>query len=380
MSVRKREWTTRKGEAREAWIVDYTVNGSRHIETFARKKDADAREAQVTVDVTRGIHTATSKSITVAEAADDWISYIEGQGRERTTIHRYREIVRLHIVPRLGNEKLARLTTPRINVFRDELVKSMSRAMAKKVLVALKATLKDAKRRGNVAQNVASDVSITSHGRINPKLEIGRDIPTRDEIQRIIDAASPGKGRALLLTAALTGMRASELRGLRWSDVDLGKRQIHVRQRADRYRKIGAPKSAAGTRKIPIGDMVVNALREWKLQCPKGTENLVFPTNVGTVEHYPNVVQKYFTPALLAAGVVSKGKPKYGGMHALRHFYASWCINQKKDGGLELPPKTVQTRLGHSSIVMTLDVYGHLFPSHDDGKELAAAERALFAT
>jgi integrase len=380
MSVRKREWTTRKGEAKEAWIVDYTDASGRHIETFERKKDAEAREAQVTVDVAKGVHTAPSKSITVAQAAQDWISYIEGEGRERTTVHRYKEIVRLHIVPRLGNEKLAKLTTPRINAFRDELLKAMSRPMAKKVLVALKATLKDAKRRGNVAQNVASDVSITAHGRNKPKLEIGRDIPTRNEIQRIIDAGKPGKGRALLMTAALTGMRASELRGLRWSDVDLAKRQIHVRQRADRYRKIGAPKSVAGVRTIPIGDMVVNTLREWKLQCPKGTENLVFPTNVGTVEHYPNVVQKYFTPALLAAGVVTKGKPKYGGLHAFRHFYASWCINRKKDGGLELPPKSVQARLGHTSIVMTLDVYGHLFPSHDDGAELAAAERALFAT
>ena len=86
------------------------------------------------------------------------------------------------------------------------MLKSMSRPTAKKVLVALKATLKDAKRRGNVAQNVASDVSITSHGRHKPKLEIGRDIPTRDEIQRTIDAAKPGIGRALLMTAALTGM------------------------------------------------------------------------------------------------------------------------------------------------------------------------------
>jgi integrase len=380
MSVRKREWTTRKGEAREAWIVDYVANGSRHIETFERKKDADAREAEVTVNIDKGVHTATSKSITVAQAAQDWISYIEGEGRERSTIVRYRQLVRIHIVPRIGNEKLAKLTTPRINAFRDGLLKSMSRATAKKVLVAFKGILKDAKRRGNVAQNVASDVSITSHGRIKPKLEIGRDIPTRDEIQRIIDAATPGKGRALLLTAALTGMRASELRGLRWSDVDFTKRQIHVRQRADRYRKIGAPKSAAGTRTIPIGDMVVNTLREWKLQCPKGAENLVFPTLVGTVEYYPNIVQKYFAPALLAAGVVdNKGKPKYG-MHGLRHFYASWCINQKKDGGLELPPKTVQARLGHASIVMTFDRYGHLFPSCDDGTELAAAERALFAT
>src|SRR5262249_30267102 len=154
----------------------------------------------------------------------------------------------LHIVPRLGNEKLAKLTTPRINAFRDELIKDISRATAKKVLAALKALLKDAKRRGNVAQNVASDVSIKISKRDRTKLEVGKNIPTRDEIQRIIDAAEPGKGRALLLTAALTGMRASELRGLRWTDVDLTKRQIHVRQRADKWRTIGQPKSAAGAR------------------------------------------------------------------------------------------------------------------------------------
>ena len=65
--------------------------------------------------------------------------------------------------------------------------------------LALKAILKDAKRRGNVAQNVAADVSITQHGRTRAKLEMGRNIPTRDEIQRMVDAAAPGKARALSL-------------------------------------------------------------------------------------------------------------------------------------------------------------------------------------
>ena len=78
-----------------------------------------------------------------------------------------------------------------------------------------------------------------------------------------------------------------------------------------------------------------------------------------------------------------RGKPvlaaKYTGLHAFRHFYASWCINPRQDGGLELPPKVVQARLGHASIVMTLDTYGHLFPRGDDGAELAAAEKALLA-
>jgi integrase len=209
---------------------------------------------------------------------------------------------------------------------------------------------------------------------------MGRDIPTRDEIRRIIDAAKPGKARTILLTAALTGMRASELRGLRWGDVDLPQRQIHIRQRADRYGTIGQPKSAAGARTIPIEDMVVNSLREWRLACPKGEGDLVFPTSIGTVEYYQNLVRGVLWPSQEAAGVIdAKGEPKYG-MHALRHFYASWCINRRKDGGLELPPKTVQARLGHASIVMTLDIYGHLFPSGDDGAELAAAARALFAT
>jgi integrase len=70
---------------------------------------------------------------------------------------------------------------------------------------------------------------------------------------------------------------------------------------------------------------------------------------------------------------------KYSGLHSLRHFFASWCINRKVDGGLELPAKVVQERLGHSTIAMTLDIYGHLFPRHDDSEELAAAERALLS-
>ena len=72
-------------------------------------------------------------------------------------------------------------------------------------------------------------------------------------------------------------------------------------------------------------------------------------------------------------------RAKYTGLHALRHFYASWCINRRVDGGLELPAKVVQERLGHSSIMITMDVYGHLFPRGDDSAELEAAERSLLA-
>jgi integrase len=376
MSVRKRTWTTRSGERREAWIVDYSdQRGKRHIETFDRKKDADAKHATVKVDVQKGIHTAPSRSITIAEAAADWIRHAKLENREAATVVGYKQLVANHIAPRIGKLKLAHLSTPRIQAFRDELLHDLSRDLARKVLVSVKAILKEARRRGNVAQNVAADVSIRMDARNRTRLEIGRDIPSRDEIKRILAAAPEGRGRALLLTAAFTGLRASELRGLRWEDVDLANAVLRVRQRADRYNTIGRPKSASGERELPIGPMVVNTLRTWKLACPAG--GLVFPTGIGTVEGLNNIVRRMFNPVQIAAGVVDKdGRAKYG-MHAMRHFYASWCINRRQDGGLELPPKSVQARLGHASIVITLDRYGHLFPSHDDGAELAAAERAL---
>ena len=81
MSVRKRKWITRSGEEREAWIVDYVdQHGERHIETFAKKKDADARHAEVKVDVKAGIHVAPSKSVNVKEAGESWIKAAEAAG------------------------------------------------------------------------------------------------------------------------------------------------------------------------------------------------------------------------------------------------------------------------------------------------------------
>src|SRR5262249_38211162 len=139
MSVRRRKWTTRKGEAKECWVGDYVdQNGERHIQTFERKKDADDCHASVKVDVGKGIHTPHSKSLTVAEASENWIKYVELEKRERTTVVQYRNHVDNHINPRIGRERLAKLTTPRIQAFRDDLLAASSRAQAKKVLTSLK--------------------------------------------------------------------------------------------------------------------------------------------------------------------------------------------------------------------------------------------------
>jgi integrase len=381
MSVRKRTWTTSKGESKEAWIVDYPdQEGERHIQTFSRKKEADEFHATVNVEVRQGIHTPHSKGVTVAEAAEDWIASVRLEGRERSTVNQYRQHVKYHISPRIGRERLAKLTTPRVNKFRDDLLANLSRVQARKVLTSLKALLKDAKRRGNVAQNVAQDVSIGADKRGKSRIEVGIDIPAPGEIKRIIHAASDIRWRSLMLTLIFTGLRSSELRGLCWQDVDLRRAELHVRQRVDPFKVIGKLKSDSSDRTIPLGPLVLHALRQWKLVCPKGKLGLVFPNEDGHIEGHVNVIRHIVWPVQVAAGVVNKkGAAKYQGAHAFRHFYASWCINRKQDGGLELPIKTVQQRLGHSTILMTSDVYGHLFPRADDGSELAEAERALMA-
>lgn len=422
MAVRKRKWTTAKGVEKEAWIVDYVDGkGARRLKTFDRKKEADAFAATATVEIREGTHVADSDSTTVKKAGDLWIKACDGL--ERSTRDQYRQHLDLHIVPFIGAEKLSKLSIPTVRGFEDQLRSGnsdlpaedprrepRSPAMIRKILVSLGSLLADAQERGLTARNVVRDMrgkrrkgkERKAERRQKGKIKVGVDLPTREEVKALVGAVE-GRWRPLVLTAIFCGLRASELRGLRWIDVDFDKRAIRVHQRADRFNEIGQPKSEAGERTVPAPPIVINTLREWKLVCPKrptGKQDaegnpirhleFVFPNGLGNVESLANIINRGLMPAQVAAGVVvdtgekdAEGnaivKARYTGMHCLRHFFASWCINRVADGGLGLPPKVVQERLGHSSIMMTMDVYGHLFPRGDDAEELAAAERALLA-
>jgi integrase len=397
MSVRKRAWTTSKGEQKEAWVVDYVDQADkRRLKTFAKKKAADNFAATANVEIRAGVHTADSASVTVAEAGKLWLETGENAGLERSTLAAYRQHLRLHIEPYLGNVKLSQISAPMVREFMDRLARGdmpegraaepRSPAMVRKVRVSLSSLLSDAQERGLVSRNVVRELRKTKHRgaerraqrREKGKLKVGVDIPTREEIKAIVEKVK-GRWRPLLLTVIFTGLRASELRGLRWTDINLEKRELRVSQRADRYSTIGKPKSESGERTVPLTPIVVNTLREWRLACPKSDLGLVFPTGAGNVENHSNIMHRGLGPTLITAGVTTAdGRQKYA-LHAFRHFYASWCINRKVDGGLELPAKIVQERLGHSSIMMTMDVYGHLFPRGDDSAELEAAEKSLLA-
>lgn len=384
MSIRKRKWTNAKGETVERWTADYFDQaGQRHQPLFERKRDAEAFLAQAKVDVRAGVHSPDSGSLTIKEAADLWLFDREDAQLERSTIAQYRQHIELHIVPFIGNIKLSRFSIPALSDYRDALRradKPRSQALIAKVMVSLGSLIGHAKSCGKFSgTNPVRELSRSKRSGENSgrkKLEIGRDIPTREEIKSLL-AAIPADQEPLIQIAVFCGLRASEIRGLRWSDVDLKLGELHVRQRADKYCKIGPPKSRAGNRKVPIPPSLTRQLTEWRDRCPASDSGLVFPTKTGLVQHHKNIVRDLLDPALVKAKLVDQdGSGKYG-LHSLRHFFASWLINRKVDGGREMPLKAVQGLMGHSSIVVTADRYGHLFPRGDDASELADAEASI---
>jgi integrase len=274
---------------------------------------------------------AASKSVTVKAASQSWVASAEASGLERATIKQYNEHVDQHIVPFIGMVKLSDLNAQAVRKFEDVLREAgRSPAMVRKVVGSLGSLLADAQEQGFAARNAVRDLRRNrrrgkerqSEKRQKGKLKVGEDIPMPAEIKVILTHLK-GRWRPILVTAIFTGMRASELRGLRWKDIDLEAGEIHVRQRADRFNEIGKPKSAAGERVVPFGKFVASTLKEWKLSCPKSDFDLVFPNGNGNVESLANIINRGLIPAQVAAGVTvpvldDKGKPQRDAKGKLR--------------------------------------------------------------
>ena len=348
-SIRERAWTGADGTLRRAWQCDLVDQaGKRRHKQFSRRRDADAWLTATRGQVVAGTYTADSVSITVGEASALWLERCARDNLERATLTQYRSHVSYHIVPLIGGMKLSRLTMPMVEGFVDKLLAGgRSRILTKKILTSLKAIIGEAQRRGLSAQNIASGVRIKMAKRHSRKATI----PSREDVRTLLQTVT-GRKRAILITVLFTGLRASELRGLRWCDVDFVSAVVQVRQRADTSGRIGSLKSASGRRDLPMAPLLLNTLREWKLA--SGGHELVFPGRDGRPLCH--------TTIMAAIG---------GRAHPYRHFYASWLIDRG------FGPKRVQALMGHSSIQMTFDTYGHLFPQEDDAERFAAGEQAL---
>lgn len=294
---------------------------------------------------------------TVTDACNSWLRTCERNELERSTLKAYRSHARIHIDPKIGDLLLSDLTRSEVRDFMDELIdEGVSRALVKKIMVSLRAVLSEAVEREWATHNVAAEVKVKRSSRRDAKRI---EIPTKDEIRLIIDNA-PDTHRAMFVTAIFTGLRISELRGLTWEAIDFERKVIRVFQRADEYCEIGLPKSRAGAREIPMAPTVVTVLRDWETRCPESDLGLAFPNSVGKVQNYANIYNRVFKPMLVENGIVDDDGCAKFGIHALRHAAASLFIEQGWN------PKKIQTLLGHASITMTMDVYGHLFENAEE--------------
>lgn len=384
-SIRKRTWLAPDGSERQSWQVDYKdAAGKRRSKQFAKKRDADAHLDAVKRELHDGTHTHHRDSITVSEAADLLVAHAEANDLERSTIDRYRAIGNLHIKPRIGARKLSELTKPMVEDLRLELLRDLSRPMAGKVLAHLSMIINRAMDLGKVGKNVARSVRVAK-----AKRDIEKVIPPdRADLKKMIKAATDDE-RALIMTAITTGLRSSELRGLRWADIDLKGAKITVTQRADQWGVIGPPKSEAGRRTIPIPPQLVAELKRWKLKSPPSSLDLAFPSSTGTPLRHNNMLRRIYFPLQVRAGlgvpkldkageplVDKDGEPvftgKYG-FHDLRHAAASgWIANR-------IDLKRLQVWIGHENVQTTLNVYGHLLVDQERDAELAKnASRDLF--
>jgi integrase len=382
VSIRKRTWLSPSGE-KSSWIIDYRdAQGKRRAKQFGRKKDAESWLTTAAYQLQQGTHTPDSQSITIAKAADLWLARGKREKLETSTLDAYGQHVRLHIIPMCGDRKLSQITRPMAEGWRDQLMDKLSRPMASRVLRSLSAIVNEAQSKGYVAQNVVAGVKVRRAKREKAKVTI----PAKAELKAVLDAArasSEPMALPLAMVVTFAGLRASELRGLPWRCIDLKAATITVEQRADFKNIIGPPKSEAGYRTIPLPPLAVQALRAWKLACPATDEDLVFPSIGKAVMSYRYMSMNIMGAVQIAAGVCTStvGKddqpvfaPLYT-LHEFRHAAASLWIEQRVN------PKRVQRWMGHSSIQVTFDTYGHLFDQADqDGAVAVAVEREVIGT
>ncbi len=203
------------------------------------------------------------------------------------------------------------------------------------------------------------------------------------EVTSMLDYADPGFDRAFLSTCALTGCRDGELLALRWSEVDFTSGKISIERSLSWSRvlppraldgtrpaagpiqpRFYPPKTRASKRALIVAPQLISLLRVWKLQCPPGKDDLVFPAPDGRPMHRSAALKRL-------RAVLRRAKLRPVTLHSLRHSFASALI---MDG---TSPVEVAALLGHSNATITLRVYSHFFPTKPSGSVARLASTIL---
>lgn len=380
VSIRKRQWTSPKGKKQTRWLVDHRdAFGRRKAKQFATQ--TEARQYAEEHDL-RSIDDEPSTK-TVADACEAWLQRGEAEELERSTLAGYKSVIDQCIGPYLGHIPLQELTREQVHKFRQDVTKAKSPASARRAVHHLKMVLNYVE--DWVGRNVARKVRSTlpARRRISERRK-NLQILTLAEARNLLKACDRQTGggrpkmrrrnRLLLMLLMETGIRPSEARGLSWPEVKFKTREVEILQRADRWNDIGPCKTAASYRKIPISTHLAAELKKWHAVCPKSEHDLVFPTASGKPLLHSNIIRE-FRLLQFAAGLTNlvtspSGKQRRVSryrVYDLRHFRASWWIFQRID------LKSLTTWLGHSSIQVTFDIYGHLIQDAEAEQVLATA-------
>jgi integrase len=305
--------------------------------------------------------------IRVRDQLEAWLARCEVRGLRPGTLRSYRVNVDLYILPYVGDLFLADLTPHHLNTLYETLLRSGRKDRTRGVgprsvryaHMILKRALADAVRLGLLETNaaLAADPPSARAARAAP-----RPTWSAEELRRFLAVASEEPYYAAFYLAAATGVRRSELLGVRWSDLDLESAEMRVVQTLivlGRELYVGPPKTDRGRRVIALDETTVAVLRRhrvdqeehaWAVGRVITQSVLVFAKPDGSPIH-PAVFAYYFQQCVRRADV-----PRIV-VHDLRHTHATLALQ------LGIHPKIVSERLGHSSVMITLDTYSHAVPS-----------------
>jgi integrase len=322
--------------------------------TFPTLAEAKAWRQEALLAARRGRLRAPTAQ-TVADAAEEWLRLaVTGVVRTRSgdpykpsAIRTYRMALRAHILPHLGHVRLSTLTRLQVQAVADDLVaRGAAPSTVRNAILPLRAIYRRAHHLDHVAENPTRKLLL-------PAVRGRRDRVARpDEADRLIQALPP-PDQALWATALYAGLRRGELQALQWHDIDFDHDLIHVRRSWDRVHGPIPPKSTAGTRRVPLAHILRRYLITHQLQHPDPrTDQPVFPGQPG----------RPFDPTTTIRRAHAQWRT--AGLHPIlphecRHTYAAFMI------AAGINPKALQTYMGHASITITLDRYGHLLPGNE---------------
>ncbi len=278
---------------------------------------------------------------TVKQLSDKWLDHQKARLRP-STLADYEQCMRLRVVKTFGKRKISAISPLEIQEFINSL--AASPRTANKTLAAMRALFRWAESMNLAIYNPAQSVQ-----RI-PETKPEIHALTHEQAEKLL-AALEGKWRMLVTTALYSGLRGGELAALTWSCVEDSSLIV---TRTYRKGEFGEPKTRNSRRRVYIPAFLAAELEAAR----QAADDLIWLCEDGGMLEAYDMGRAILQPAL------KKAKIPHIRFHDLRHTYASWMIG----AGVDL--KFISAQLGHSTIAITLDIYGHLLPNQ--GAEMMA--------